>query len=70
MYRMNEIVKMIRANGSADLNLGGGDITVGFQGSGHEGELTMLGGGYYTVTRRDGTKIPVAKGELINLANA
>jgi hypothetical protein len=37
MKRMNEIVKMIRANGSADLVLEGDIVTVGFQGAGTDG---------------------------------
>lgn len=64
---MNEIVKIIRANGSADLRIGGGDVTVGFHGSGHEGILTMLGGGYYTVRTEDGRAIEIAKGQLIEV---
>ena len=65
MYRMNEIVKMIRKSGSVALVLNGETIAVGFQGSGAQGELTMLGGGYYTVRTKDGRKFEVAKGQLV-----
>jgi hypothetical protein len=64
--RMNEIVKHIRKNGSADLVFNGETVTVGFQGSEHA-VLTMLGGGYYTVTTLCGRKLPVAKGELVTV---
>lgn len=64
--RMNEIVKDIRANGSADIVINGETITIGFVGSGHA-ELTMLGGGYYTVRTGD-RRIEIAKGQLIEIA--
>lgn len=68
MYRMNEIVKMIRKNGEATLILDGQTVTIGFADSGKPGTLTMLGGGYYTVRMTDGRRFSIAKGELINLA--
>lgn len=69
-YRMNQIVKMIRANGSADLVLRGETITVGFEGAGQQGRLIMLGGGYYTVRTTDGRSFEVAKGELVTVVRA
>ncbi len=68
MYRMNEIVKMIRTAGSADIIIAGETITIGFEGSGQHGTLTMLGGGYYTVRTWDGRRIEIAKGQLIEIA--
>lgn len=68
MYRMNEIVKMIRRDGSADLLLGGDTVTVGFEGGGKLGTLIMLGGGYYFVRTTDGRRFDIGKGELVSVA--
>ncbi len=65
--RMNEIVKMIRKSGSVDLVLSGKNVNVGFSGAGKYGTLTMLGGGYYTVTTTDNERFEIAKGELIEI---
>lgn len=67
MYRMNQIVKMIRTNGNATITLNGDTVTIGFQGGGQPGELTMLGGGYYTVRTTDGRKYDIAKGQLVTV---
>ena len=66
--RMNEIVKMIRKSGSANLVLESQTVTVGFQNAGHTGTLIMLGGGYYIVTTTDGRKFEIGKGELVQVA--
>lgn len=68
MYRMNEIVKMIRKSGAVDLILNGETVTVGFHGTGQEGTLIMVGGGYYKVSTTDGRKFEIAKGQLVKLA--
>ena len=65
--RMNQIVKLIRRDGSAQVRLSGTTITIGFADSGHEGELVMVGGGYYFVTTKDGRKFDIAKGQLIEV---
>jgi hypothetical protein len=64
MRRMNEIVKDIRANGSATVKMGDKAIEIGFANSGHA-ELTMLGGGYYTIRDLNGDRYEIAKGQLI-----
>ena len=66
-YRMNEIVKMIRAAGSVSLLLKGETVVVGFNGAGYEGTLVMVGGGYYIVNTEDGRKFHIGKGELIEV---
>lgn len=67
MYRMNELVKMIRKAGSVDMILNNETVTVGFHGAGMTGTLVMLGGGYYIVTTTDGRKFEIAKGQLVNI---
>jgi hypothetical protein len=69
-HRMNEIVKMIRAAGSATVVLRGEPVTIGFQGSAQQGELVMLGGGYYVVNTTDGRKFEIGKGQLVEVAPA
>ena len=69
-YRMNEIVKMIRKDGSANVVLKGEVLTIGFQNSGRPGSLIMLGGGYYIVTMQDGRRFDVAKGQLVEVRAA
>lgn len=64
------LVKKIQKDGSADLIIGGVKTKVGFQGSGHEGKLTMVPGGQYVVTMKsDGTKHYIGKGEHVTVAN-
>ena len=65
---MNEIVKMIRKSGSANLVLKGETVTVGFASSDMPAKLIMVGGGYYYVTTDDGRKFDIAKGELVTVA--
>lgn len=67
MYRMNQIVKMIRLFGSADIILEGETVTVGFVDAGKSGELIMVNGGHYVVYAH-GRKFNIAKGQLISLA--
>lgn len=67
MYRMNEIVKMIRANGSARIVIDNETIRIGFADGGHGGVLTMLSGGYYTVRTWDGRRVEIAKGQLVEV---
>jgi hypothetical protein len=67
LLRMNEIVEIIRAEGSANLVLHGEVFTIGFEYTDNPNWLTMRGGGYYTVhvNGYEGTrKIPIAKGQL------
>ena len=61
------IAKDIQKNGSADILVGGKRVTVGFEGQGKPGKLTMAPGGHYVVTTPDGEKISLAKGEHVTV---
>ena len=67
LYRMNEVVRMIRADGSATVVLEGERVDIGFVGAGKSGELIMVGGGYYVVSTLEGRKFNIAKGELVKV---
>lgn len=68
--RMNQVVKIIRKNGSVDLVLNDEVITVGFYRTGTPAMLVMLDGGYYIVTTVDGRKFDIAKGEMVVVRTA
>jgi hypothetical protein len=63
------VAAKIKKDGSADLILGGKKVKVGFDGSGHEGTLVMVPGGFYVVTTTSGEKYNLGKGEHVTVAN-